>query len=459
MEESNKNEILYGSLTKQMVQLALPTMMGYLFQSLYDIVDLVWIGMIDSSAVAAMTLFSTFFWLIETFNSIVGASSVSLIGQYHGAGDTENTRLVSEQTLLFKFLIAVLGGAVMMICLKPLFHMYTNDPIVIQNGLDYGYIRAAFIPIFFSSYSVNTIFRCSGDAKTPMKLLIGAAILNITLDPVLMFDVIPGTNIQGLGMGMKGAAIATVISISLSFFIGFILLFTKKSPVKIRFSHLFKLCPRIDKKLFLIGLPNGIELGLRNVCDFILMKLVSGFGTAALAAVGVALKIFVFAYMPQIGLYSGGSIIIGHCLGAGLKDRAKKTVKETIKFGIISTIIPAFAVIFLSVPIYSLFMNVSEIAPVKGQFLMLMIGISLLLNAVSTGYHCAFGGSGMNKPILYSSAITQYCFMLPYAIVVTKLSLPIHFLWAVFIIGDFAMLMVLRFFYNKNKWLHHTVTN
>src|SRR5690606_24948405 len=106
----------------------------------------------------------------------------------HGANDHQRTQRVIEQTLLFKFLLALLGSVVLLLALPHLFSLFTDDAQVTRYGLEYGVVRALFLPFFFSSYSVNTIFRCTGDAKTPMKLLILSSILNMVADPLLMFE-------------------------------------------------------------------------------------------------------------------------------------------------------------------------------------------------------------------------------------------------------------------------------
>ena len=220
MRESFDDELIHGPINRQIWKLSFPTMAGMLLQAVYDLVDMIWIGYISPAAVAATTIFITLFWIVEVLNEIIGTSSVSLISQSYGTGDLERTRLAAEQTLIFKALLATIGAVLMLLVLQPAIGLFSKDPEVIRYGMEYGVIRLIFLPIFFSSYSVNTIFRCTGDAKTPMKLLIFSAILNMIADPLLMFDVIPGTSIRGLGWGMKGAAIATVGSITIAFVIG-----------------------------------------------------------------------------------------------------------------------------------------------------------------------------------------------------------------------------------------------
>ncbi len=96
------------SLIKNLLYTSVPTMIGFGAQMLYDIVDLFWIGMISSQAVASVTIFSTLFWVVEAFNEIIGTSSVSLISQNFGRNDIKRTEQAIEQTMTFKFLVALL---------------------------------------------------------------------------------------------------------------------------------------------------------------------------------------------------------------------------------------------------------------------------------------------------------------------------------------------------------------
>ena len=428
-----------------------------LLQAVYDIVDMVWIGFISPSALAAATLFGTFFWLVEVMNEVVGTSSVSLISQSHGSGDKERTQLAAEQTLIFKFLLAIVGALILGIFLEDAFRLYTSDPEVIGFGMDYGMIRVVFIPIFFSSYSVNTIFRCTGDAKTPMKLLIGSAILNMILDPLLMFDVIPGTSISGLGWGMKGAAIATVSSISLAFLVGFILLLNGKAPVPIRFRNLFKLDKNIDRKLLTIGLPSGFNLLLRNLSTVIFLKLVAMYGTSAIAVVGVAIRVYSFGMMPGWGLMMGSGIIIGQNLGANKPQRALQTVRLSTLDCFLFVGVFAIIVMLFPAKILGAFMG-GGVVPPEGVSLLFILGPSLLIGAAMSGIGAAFTGSGKNRPMLYASVLSQWALMVPYSlIVVLLLKLPIIWLWMAFIVGDGSELIFRWLLYRKSDWLSNRV--
>jgi len=446
-----------GSVNSHILRLSFPTMIGLLLQAVYDLVDMIWIGFISPSAIAAATLFSTFFWFVEVLNEIVGTSSVSLISQSYGAGDEKRTQKIAEQTLVFKFVLAIGGALALGLGLKSMFQFFTDDIEVITLGMEYGMIRIIFLPIFFSSYSVNTIFRCTGDAKTPMKLLIGSALLNMIADPLLMFDIIPGTNIKGLGWGMRGAAIATVGSITVAFVVGMTLLLQNKSAVHIRPKHFFHLDKNVTKQLFSIGLPAGINLLLRNFSIFIFMRLVAIYGTGAIAVAGIAFRVYGFGMMPGWGIMMGSGVIIGQNLGAEHTDRALKAVRLTTLDCLLVVGLLALPIILFPAQILAIFMG-GQLPPNEGITLMRIIGPALFIGAAMSGMGAAFTGSGKNQPLLVASIIGQWAVMVPYALLVTLVfDAPIVWLWVAILLGDGGEMVARFFLYRKIDWLSHRV--
>ncbi len=447
-----KEELLGKSINSQILRLSFPTMIGLFLQALYDLVDMIWIGFIDPAAVAAATLFNTFFWMIEVLNEIVGTSSVALISQGFGANDKEKTQSAMEQTLLFKFLLAIIGALLLFFTLPSLFDFFSKDPKVKEYGLSYGYIRVFFIPFFFSSFSVNTIFRCTNDAKTPMKLLIMSAVINMIADPILMFETIPMTNIRGFNLGIKGAAIATVFSITLSFVLGFILLLKRKNGPTIKVKKLFKFDWKIDKKLFLIGLPSGINVLLRNFANMIFLKLVAGFGTEAVAVAGIGFRLYSFVLMPIWGLMMGSGIVVGHNLGANLIEKAKSAVKITTIDALIVISLLTIPIMVFPSAVLSLFLGGRSVGYL-GISLMRIVGPALLVAASMSGIGSAFTGSGQNRPLLVASFIGQYLVLIPYSLIITsRFNLPIGYLWFALLLGDIVEFIVIFSIFKNSKW-------
>lgn len=452
MEEKSSSYLLEGGITKKLFSLAGPTMLGFMFQMFYDLVDMVWIGNISSKAVAGVTIFSTMFWIIGVLNEIIGTSSISLISQSYGRGDEDRTSLCIEQTLTFKALVAVIAGIIFSIILRPLLSFFTNDIEVFQAALDYGYIRIFFIPIMFSSYTVNTAFRCVGDAKKPMVIMIIAAILNIVLDPILMFDVIPGTRIPGFGLGVFGAALATVISISVTFIVGMSFILSNKTKVKIKLRRLLKLNFEIDKKLMTIGLPNGVEVLLRNVVGIITLKFVTFYGTDAVAAMGIGHRLFGFAFMPLLGLSMASSSIVGQCLGSENVNRAKTTAKYASTYGAVLMLIISILTYSFPGKIMGIFIKEASVIDI-GIPMLRIITPGLIMASAMMGFGSVFSGSGYNLPYLISSIAGRWGAQIPLLFFVVRFfKLPIEWVWVSFLASDFVEMMVIYIAYRIGKW-------
>lgn len=452
MNNIENNSLITGNVKKNLIRLSLPTMMGFVMQSVYDIVDMIWIGRISSSAVAGVTIFSTVFWLVEILNEIIGTSSISLISQSYGKGDKERTTKSVEQTLTFKALVAIISSVIMILFLRPLLTFFSSEQEVINAALDYGYIRIFFLPIMFSSYSVNTALRCLGDAKTPMHIMFTSSIINIILDPVFIFDTIPLIGIKGLNMGVFGAALATVISTIIAFSLGFIILLKGKSMVKISLKGLFKLHWDIDKKLLTIGLPTGIEMLCRNLASVFTLKFISVYGTDAVAAMGIGGRLFNFAFMPIMGIVMGASTIVGQCLGANNIDRAKETAKFAafINFVILSTL----TILAVSFPqkVMKIFIDDINVIQIGISMIRIMIP-ALVLIGIAMGLASVFSGSGHNIPFLISSILSRWVVQVPLLYLVTRVfNLSVIYVWVSFLIADIVEMIVITASYKKGTW-------
>ena len=440
------------SITRRLWNLSYPTMLSFALQSFYDMVDMIWVGRISSHAVAGVTIFTGIYWVFVVTNEIIGSSSVSMISQSYGRKDKERTLEISEQTISFKVVVALVSAILLLLFFEPLLHLYTKDALVIQAAKDYGYLRIFFFPIFFASFSVNTIFRCQEDAKTPMYIMGLSTLLNLILDPIFIFDTIPFIGLPGLGFGVYGAAVATVISITISFLFGFILLLKGHNGIYIRFKELFHLNPEIDKKLITIGIPNGLEFFSRFMFNAIMMRFVAVYGVAAISGYGIAGKIYNTAFLPINGLMMGGSTLVGQFLGQENTKEAEKVARIAARMN--AAIMGIFVLLSLVFhkEIMGLFINDPDVIRIGS---LMLITSSLALPALGYGFGCgvAFMGSGHNKPLLYAGFISQWIFQLPLLfIIVNLLKLPVGYLFASFMVADLVSFGILTYAYRQGGW-------
>ena len=432
--------------------MSIPTALGFLGQTIYDVVDMIWIGRISSAAVAGITVFVIVFWTVEVLNEIIGISSVSLISQSFGAKDFERANRIIEQTLTFKALVALLAMAFLLIFLRPLLGFLTQDREVLNHALEYGFIRLFFLPVMFSSYTVNTALRCIGDAKSPMMIMLFASILNVVLDPVFIFERIPGTAIPGFNLGVFGAGLATVISISIAFAIGFYLLYSGKREVKITWRGLLTLDWSIDYKLITIGLPTGFEMLIQKVSWYIAMKVIATFGTAAVAAIGIGNRFSSLLVMPLIGMYVGSTAIVGQNLGANQIKTALKTVKASVVVGVIFiSIAGGFSLLFPNA-LMRMFIDDQTVIG-YGIAMIRIIAPGTVFLAVFYGIASAFGGSGYMKPFITASVISRCCVLIPLLLVfIFALKYPIEAVWLTLVMTDATSAFVMILSYRQGKW-------
>jgi len=450
-------DLTRGSIAGNLLAMSLPTMLGMLGQTLYDVIDLIWIGRISSKAVAGVTLFSSIFWLVEVLNEVIGNSSVALITQSVGAGNSERTSRIIEQTIVFKAFVAVIAAVLLYFGLEPLLRVFSTDPEVLAAGLGYGRLRVFFLPVFFMSYSCFTALRCSGDPSSQMWIMLGSSVLNAVLAPVLMFKTIPLVGWRGAGLGVVGAGLATVTSITLSFALGLGLLAGGKRRVRLSLRGLLRLDPAIDRKLLTIGLPSGGDMLARQLAGLVTTKFVALYGTAAIAALGIGNRLGGLVFMPLFGLMSGGGTIVGQNLGAEKVDRAEATARSASLFGGLSiTVLMGLGIIFPRA-LLSLFVDSAETIAVGIPMIRIM-GSSFIVVSFAIALGCAFSGSGYNLPFLVSSLVGRWGAQLPFLLLATYalprlgLDLGIIGVWSSFLLSDAVETALIVAYYRRGDW-------
>ncbi len=450
-------DLTQGSLTKNLFYMALPTMGGFALQTLYDIADMFWIGRISSKAIAGVTVFSTVFWLVEVLNEIIGMSSTSLISQNYGAKDYERTNRIIEQTIVFKIFVAIIASAIMAVFLKPLMSFFSKDEEVIKAGLDYGYWRTFFMPVFFATYSTYTAQRMTGESRLPMMIMGTSAILNVILDPIFMFDRVPGLNLRGFNMGVSGAAVATVISTVVAFSWGFVSLMKGRGVIKIRLSGLFRLDREIDLKLLTIGLPSGIEMLMRSLSSAVLTKMLSLYGSSTLAVIGVVSRLMGLAFVPLMGFSMGASAIVGQNLGANKVQRAEKTVFLAALYGSLFVLVFVLVANFYPETIMNLFVHEKDVIR-EGVSAVRIGSWTMLIAAFSISLMSSFFGAGYTLPAMISSIIGRWAAQLPYVIIVVVfLRLPTTYVWFSFIVAEIAELLYALVVFSRGRWKEYRV--
>jgi len=333
----------------------------------------------------------------------------------------------------------------------------TDDPEVIALALRYGTIRLMFLPVMFSSVTMSTALRCVGDSKKPMYIMLMSSVMNIVLDPILMFEQVPILGIRGFGMGVYGAALATCLSGLAALILGLYYLLSGKSNIRITLRGLFKLNPEIDKKLMLIGLPIGFEMIAREGAGFLIIKLLSVFGTSVIAGVGITFRVIGLAFTMMVGLGDGAGTIVGQNLGAGNVPRADQTAKTAAGYGFIATSILFVGDLVYAPQIINLFVQEPDVIR-DGAIMLRMMTFGCCFISIGFGLGSAFSGSGYTKPFMYSSFIARWLVQLPWLWVTTSvLHLPFFYAAIGYAVAEIAESSIMAYIYFRGSWKEHRV--
>ncbi|MBX3441144.1 MAG: MATE family efflux transporter [Planctomyces sp.] len=329
-----------GSIPRAIARLALPIVASNLLQIMYQLTDLFWVGRLDAAAVASVSLvFPINFLMIALGGGLPIAGSV-LIAQARGRGDLRSMRHIAGQTCLLTLIVAATLASVGFRFSESLMRFMGASPEVLPGAtrfLEMTFLAFVFV---FAFFAFQTLMRGLGVVVAPMLIVLATVLLNFVLDPLLIFG---GGPIPA--MGVAGAALATLCTQALAAAVGIGLLASGRFGVRVRWRNL-RPDPALMRTMLRVGLPASLEQSTRAIGMGVMTLLVSGFGTVAIAAYGLGMRVLAVVIVPALGISLATSTLVAQNIGAGRVDRAAATSRAAgaIAFASLSA---AGAVLFL----------------------------------------------------------------------------------------------------------------
>ena len=325
-----KNKMGYKSIPGLITKMSLPVIFSMLVQALYNVVDSIFVARVSEEALTAVSL--AFPIQLIVIAAFVGLSTgiSSAISRKLGAKDHKAAVQVAEHGVLIAAVLYVMVALAGFFLMKYLFLGFSIGSFTFngftenQNIIKYGIIYVQIVMVFSFGSIFNhagmSVFRGTGDMIKPMIAQLLGAVLNIILDPILIFGfgIIPA-------MGVKGAAIATISAQIIAMIYIWIQLLGGKSIIKMKIKA-FKLDMHIIGQIIVVGIPSAIVQGLGSVMLFSMNFILSNFGDSAIAVMGVYFKVQSMVFMPIFGLSIGTMPVVGFNYGAKNKERIKQAV-------------------------------------------------------------------------------------------------------------------------------------
>ena len=362
-----------GRIGLLLFQMAMPAIVAQVINALYNIVDRMYIGHIADIGATALTGVGVAFpiiMLVSAFSMLVGMGGAPRAAIRMGAGDDEGAEKILGNCFVSLIGISVLLTAFILIWQKDMLLMFgANADTTLRYGLEYLSIYA-FGTIFVQIVlGLNMFINAQGFPKIGMLTVVIGAVINIVLDPILIF---------GLHMGVQGAALATVISQAVSAVWVLAFLFGKKGKLRIQ-KRYFKLDPKVILPVIALGISPFIMQSTESVLSVCFNVSLRDFGgDTAIGAMTILTSVMQFAMMPLQGLTQGAQPIISYNYGANQPDRVKATFKLLLITCIaFSTVVWAVCMFLPGLPV-AMFSNTPELTTVTKWALQIYMAVSLI---------------------------------------------------------------------------------
>lgn len=301
-----------------LLSMALPMVISMFVNSLYNIIDSIFVAKISEDAMTALSLVYPVQNLINSIAVGFGVGINAVIAMFLGAGKAKEANKAATQGLFLNVIHGILLTIVGLMIMPSFLAMFTNDQTVIGMGLQYSTIILMFSTIIMVSISFEKIFQAVGNMVITMLSLMTGCIVNIILDPLLIF---------GIGffpkLGIQGAALATGIGQSSTLIIYLLVYVLRPIHVKIRKDYL-KLEAVCVKRLYAIGIPATLNMALPSFLVSALNAILASFSQTYVVVLGVYYKLQTFLYLTANGMIQGMRPIMSYNYGAKESARVRK---------------------------------------------------------------------------------------------------------------------------------------
>jgi putative MATE family efflux protein len=448
-------DLTSGSIPKSLFFLSFPIIITNLLQVGYNLADTFWLGRYSTDALAAISLgFPLVYLFISLGLGLTVAGSV-LVAQHTGAEQSERAEYAASQTVVFTLLAGVGLGILGFNFIGELLQVFAAEPTVLALAVNYMEIISLGLPFLFGFTVFIALMRGAGDTVTPMLVMLGTVILNVALDPLLIFGVGPFPQ-----LGVEGAAVATIFARGSAMVVGLWLMLRGSHGIQI---HPRQMIPDLgySRKLLRIGIPASIENTGRAISVNAVLVIVTLFSTPVVAAFGVGIRVFSMVFMPAIAIDRGVEAMTGQNIGAGRDDRVVATNRFAAKTSLVLLSTIGILTFAFAPDIIRLFDSTPAVVAEGATFLR-WIAPTFGFVGVLRAYSGGFRGAGKT---LTAAAIAVLLFgfiRLPIAYVASQNLVPVDIwffgsrtpsgIWFAFAVSGIIAAIVAAGWFELGKW-------
>ena len=362
----SQEDFTTGSLNRAILLLAIPMVLEMVLESLFAVVDVFWVGRLGADAVATVGLTESLLSLVFAIGLGLSLSTTAMVARRIGEKDPQGAAVAGAQAIFLGLAVSAVVGIPSFLYASDLLRLMGASPAIVASGSGYARIALGGSGALLFLFLNNAIFRGAGDAAIAMRLLWVSNIINLILDPCFIFGLGPFPK-----LGVTGAAVATLTGRSIGVLYQFYRLLRGSQRIRILRSQL-RVNWSVLLRLVRVSLTGILQFAIAHTSWIGLVRIISVFGSAALAGYTIAIRILIFILMPSWGLSNAAATLVGQNLGARKPERAQISVWRTGVYNMI--FLGSIGIFFLifATPVVRLFTQDPEVVPLAASCLRIL---------------------------------------------------------------------------------------
>lgn len=443
MQKESRLNAFIENPYKSMWTMAMPVIAGMMVQTLFNVVDIMFIGWLGADEVTAVAFVSPLFFIIIGLGVGIGTGATATIAQYIGQKDKLNAERTASQTILIGFLSTIVLTVLGVIYGKGLLSILGAEGEILSIAYSYLRILTFGLGLVIFSMFFRAILAGEGETKIPMIIGLIGTVLNLILDPILIFT---------FEFGVRGAAYATVIS-QIAMVVSYLFIIFVKKSTFISFNiRKFAFNNHIVAKIFQIGIPSSLSMLIISFGQVVMNKILINYSTEAVAAYQIVSRLDMLLFMPILGIAISLTTIVGMFYGAKEFDKLLSVVYYGINRAVIITTVSVIIFFLLAKNILPIFSSNSLVIDIGVTYLKIIIlaypavGISVICSRV-----CQALGEGV--PLLVTTVTRVIILTAPLSYYFYYIGKPLEWVWysQVFAILVAAIISFcwMRFYFKK----------
>lgn len=443
MEKENK----MGTMPEKrlIVSMSVPIMISMLVQALYNIVDSVFVAKISENALTAVTLAFPMQNLLIAVGTGTGVGMNALLSRSLGEKEFKNSDAAANNGIFLAIISFLVFMVIGIFGAGPFIASQSDNPEIVKLGTEYLQVVMCFSLGLFFQICFERILQSTGLTVLSMFSQLTGAIVNIILDPILIFGLLGAPK-----LGVRGAAISTVIGQSIACIVGLTLNVKKNKEINFSLKAVFSPKGSIIKQIYFVGVPSIIMVSIGSIMTYLMDLILMGFSSTAVAVFGVYFKLQSFFFMPIFGLNNGLVPVLAYNYGAKKRSRIDNSLHFSVKLAIV--IMCCGTLVFELIPktLLSMFSATDNMVSI-GVPALRIIAVHFPVAAISIVLSSTFMAFAKSYYSLIVSVMRQIGVLVPVAYILGKITGNVNAVWWCFPIAEVVSLIVTLFCFNRIK--------